>query len=64
MSSHPKRGLVESGADLGPVQWRAHDNGEVLRVGRSGGQQVNSSECTPGLDRPLCNYHSISFSCI
>lgn len=52
------------GADLRPAQCRAHDNGEVLRVGRSGGQRVNSSECTPGLDRPLCNYHSISLTYI
>ena len=50
------------GAGLRPVLCRAHDNGEDLRVGRRGGQRVNSSECTPGLDRPLCNYHSISFN--
>lgn len=52
------------GADLRPVLCRAHDNGEVFRVGRRAGQRVNSSECTPGLDRPLCNYHSISLTYI
>lgn len=52
-------GLDDSEADLRPVLCRAHDNGEVWRVGQSGDQRVNSSECTPGLDRPLCNYHSL-----
>lgn len=53
--------LDDFGAGFRPVQRRAHDDGEVLRGGQSGGQRVNS-ECTPGLDRPLCNYHSISFN--